>query len=153
LRLLRGGLHRPELDLLLLVAREDRLVVEPPELELVPGAHLEGPIADALRGVAVVAVRAARPRRPEAGRVLGTTGVAGGVVLVRQAEVVAELVREHADAAVLGLDRVVADPVVGLADPDALETAGSGAVRARRGAREVGVPPMAPDGVRALGPA
>ena len=37
----------------------------------------------------------------------------GGVVEVRQAEVVAVLVREHAEAAVLGLDRVVADPDAG----------------------------------------
>ena len=44
-----------------------------------------------------------------------------GVVEVGQAEVVAELVREHADAAVLGLDRVVADPVVAVADLDAAE--------------------------------
>ena len=38
------------------------------------------------------------------------------VVQVGQAEVVAELVREHADAAVLRLDRVVADPVAAVAD-------------------------------------
>ena len=44
---------------------------------------------------------------------------------VGQAEVVRELVREHADAAVLGLDRVVADPVVAAADADATEPLGA----------------------------
>ena len=39
-----------------------------------------------------------------------------GVVLVGQAEVVAVLVREHGQAAVLGLDRVVGDPEAGVAD-------------------------------------
>ena len=52
-------------------------------------------------------------RVQNAGVVLGATGVAGGVVEVRQAEVVAVLVREDAEAAVLGLDGVVADPDAG----------------------------------------
>ena len=43
------------------------------------------------------------------------------VVQVGQAQIVAELVREHADAAVLRLDGVVAHPVVAVADVDAAE--------------------------------
>ena len=67
----------------------------------------------------------------------------------------AELVREHADAAVLGLDGVVADPVAGAAEADAR--------RSRVGtppttgptpcAAAVGVRAVAPDGVGALGAA
>ena len=43
------------------------------------------------------------------------------VVVVGQAEVVAELVGEDAEAAVLRLDRVVAEPVVRVADLGAAE--------------------------------
>ena len=84
--------------------------------------------------------RAAGHERPEAGAVLA----ASGVVEVGQAEVVAELVREHADAAVLRLDGVLADPVVAVSDLDAAEL-----VEARAGRAEVGgvrVPAVAPDG-------
>ena len=59
-----------------------------------------------------------------------------------------ELMREDADAAVLRLDGVVADPVVAAADADAAEVMRAGAVGA--GARLVGVPAMAPDGVGSL---
>ena len=52
---------------------------------------------------------------PEAGAVLA----AAGVVEVGQAEVVAELVGEDAEAAVLRLGGVVADPEAGVADLDA----------------------------------
>ncbi len=74
--------------------------------------------------------------------------VADRIVQIGQAEVVAELVREHADAAVLRLDRVVAHPVAAAADP---ETAA--AVVGGTGDADVGVervPAVAPDGVRAL---
>ena len=99
--------------------------------------------------------------RPEAGRVLRAAGVARRVVEIRQAEVVRVLVREDAEAAVLGLDGVVADPDAGRV------------VRDRRTAREtpplpaftppncespagppargtLRVPAVAPDRVRAL---
>src|SRR5690606_16417872 len=52
--------------------------------------------------------------RPEPGAVLAATGV----VEVRQAEVVAELVGEDAQPTVLRLRGVVADPQAGVADLD-----------------------------------
>jgi hypothetical protein len=67
------------------------------------------------------------------------------VVQVGQAEVVRVLVGEDAHAAVLGLDRVVADPVAALADLDAAEQVLIG----RAGLADVGVvrvPAVAPDG-------
>ena len=63
---------------------------------------------------------AARVKRPKAGRVLGTNDGAR-VVEVGQAKVVSKLVGEDADAAVLRLDGVVADPVVAVADPEAAD--------------------------------
>src|SRR6185436_20580369 len=80
--------------------------------------------------------------------VLCAAGVARRVVLVRQVEVVRELVREHANAAVLRLDRVVADPDAGAADLDAAEL-----VVARAGGSDQVVeriPAMRPDRVGAL---
>ena len=74
-------------------------------------------------------------------------GPARGVVVVRQAEVVAVLVGEDVRAAVLGLDRVVADPQAGVAD---LGTAALVRRRARRPVVLEGVPAVAPDGVLAL---
>src|SRR4029079_10775213 len=97
------------------------------------------------------AARAVRDQRPEARSVLGAARVARRVVLVRQVEVVRELVREHADATVLRLDRVVADPVVRIADPHTAESVRAGPVRTVRG--EVRVPPVRPDRIRALGAA
>ena len=96
-------------------------------------------------------------------RVLRATGVAGGVVEVREAEVVAELVGEDAQAAVLRLDGVVADPDAGRVVRDRVgrvralaEGAGVGAdvdTGQSTGAAglEVAVPAVAPDGVGAVG--
>ena len=58
--------------------------------------------------------------------------VAARVVLVRQAEVVRVLVREHGHAAVLGLHRVVGDPEAGVADLRAAVLVERRAGRARR---------------------
>ena len=99
-----------------------------------------------------------RHERPEAGRVLGAAGVARRVVEVRQAEVVRVLVREHAEAAVLGLDRVVADPDAGRVVRDAAGRPPRRAARADVHARKATgaatlnrrVPAMAPDRVGAL---
>ena len=63
----------------------------------------------------------------------------------------AELVREDAEAAVLGLGRVVADPDAGVTDLDATELVARGAGLA--GVGGVGVPAVRPDGVGALGAA
>ena len=68
------------------------------------------------------------------------------VVVVRQTEVVAELVEEDAPAAVLRLDGVVADPDAGVADLGAAELVG----RRAGGAVLEGVPAVAPDRVLAL---
>src|SRR5690606_5268956 len=121
------------------------VVVQPAQLELVPGGHVAGQVTDLL-------LAGAQPgtgghQGPETGGVLA----AGGVVEVRQAEVVTVLVGEDAESAVLRLDGVVADPDAGLADGRAaqlvlLRTGGTG-VGAER------VPAVRPDGVRALGAA
>ena len=66
--------------------------------------------------------------------------------MVRQAEVVAVLVREDAEAAVLRLDRVVADPQAGVADLGAADRV---VRRALAGVLE-GVPAVRPDRVLAL---
>ena len=92
-----------------------------------------------------------RVERPEAGRVLRATGVAAGVVEVGQAEVVAELVAEDADAAVLGLDGVVADPEVRCRRSGRRRAVWAGAGRADAVVERV--PAVAPDGVGALGAA
>ena len=88
--------------------REAREVVaEPAERQLLPPAHVHGMIADRIRRI-----RRPRPgahQRPVARAVVRS---AGRVVEVGQSEIVAELVREDADAAVLGLDGVVAHPQV-----------------------------------------
>ena len=71
-------------------------------------------------------------------------GHAGGVVVVRQAEVVAVLVDEDGDAAVLGLDRVVADPQAGVADLGAAALVASpGRSAGRSGRRTSGAIQMA----------
>ena len=145
-------LGRAERDLGLAVTGLDELVVEPAEDQLVPGAHRERPVANPVRRRAVAPVGAARPRRPEAGRVLGATGVARRVVLVRDPEVVAELVREHADTAVLRLDGVVADAEVRVP----IRTPPSwliGAGRPIPSPETFAVRAMAPDRVGALRPA
>ena len=108
-------------------ARDRDLVVEPAELELLPGTHVDRLRAD-VHG-AVVAVRAARHQRPEARRVLAP----GRVVQIRDAEIMGVLVREHADAAVLRLDGVVADPVVRTADLQTAELRCRQARRSRSG--------------------
>ena len=116
-------------------------VVEPAELELVPGVHVAGQVADGV--LAGAEPGAGRHQGPEAGGVLAA---AGGVVLVGQAEVVAVLVGEDAEAAVLRLHGVVADPDAGVADLGAAEL-----VVRRAGAAGVGavrVPAVGPDGVR-----
>ena len=162
---LRRGVVRAELQLLAL-AEVDRVVelpacarvaAEPAELELLPGAQVGRGIPDAVAAT-VADVGAGAHERPEAGRVLGTAGVAGGVVEVRQAEVVRVLVREHAEAAVLRLDRVVADPDVDRMVRDAAGQTARRATRADVHARKAtgaatlnrGVPAMAPDRVGAL---
>ncbi len=119
------------------------VVVQPAQLELVPGGHVAGQVTDAV--LAGAEPGAGRHQRPEADRVLG--GV-GRVVQVRQTEVVAVLVGEDAQAAVLGLCGVVADPDAGVAD---LGAAGLVVGRAgRAGVGAVGVPAVRPDGVGAL---
>ena len=119
-----------------------RVVVQPAQLELVPGVHVAGQVTD-------LVLAGAEPgtgghQGPEAGGVLA----AGGVVVVRQTEVVAVLVGEDAEAAVLRLDGVVADPDAGVADLGAAELVAVGAGRTRVGAERV--PAVRPDGVLAL---
>ena len=97
-----------------------------------------------MSSVAVVEPRAARHERPERRRVLAAVRV----VEVGQAEVVAELVREHAEAAVLRLDRVVADPEARVADLRAAELGVGGTGGAVVG--RVHVPAVRPDRVLAL---
>ena len=122
-------------------ARRDDLVVEPAELELVPRPEVGGTRADALvagrRGAAL------GHQRPPAD---GVVRAARGVVVVGQAEVVAVLVREHGQAAVLGLDRVVRDPQAGGADLGAAVLV-AGRALARVLER---LPAVRPDGVLAL---
>src|SRR4029079_650304 len=87
-------------------------------------------------------------QRPEARAVLGAARVARRVVLVRQVEVVRELVREHADATVLLADRVAADPDARATNLDATEL-----VVARAGGSDQVVeriPAMRPNRVGAL---
>ena len=120
------------------------LVVEPAELQLVPGAQVGGAGADAdvvRRGLAAL-----RHQRPVVDAVLVRGRGAGGVVEVRQAQVVGVLVGEHAHATVLRLDRVVGDPQAGVAD---LGAAVRVARRALAGVLE-GLPAVRPDGVLAL---
>src|SRR5687767_9911629 len=85
------------------------LVVEPAQLKLLPRAHVRRRVADTV-WAAVTDVRAAGHEGPEGGRVLGAASVPGGVVEVRQTEVVPEFMCEDSEATVLRLDRVVADP-------------------------------------------
>src|SRR5665647_2216206 len=120
----------------------DLLVVQPAELQLLPRAHVAGRGAD--RVGAMVQPRAGAHQSPETGAVVAT----GGVVEVRQTEVVAELVGEDTQAAVLGLGGVVTDPHPGLSD---LDTAGEVGRRAS-GTKVVGVgvPAVGPDGVSTL---
>ena len=68
--------------------------------------------------------------------------------MVGQTEVVAVLVREDAEAAVLRLDGVVADPDAGVADLGAAGLVVAGTGRARVGA--VRVPAVGPERVLAL---
>ncbi len=78
-------------------------------------------------------------QRPEGGAVRA----AGGIVEVRQSEVVAVLVDENADTAVFGLDGVLADPVVAAAD-----LAAARRVECRSGRSDAlveGIPAVAPD--------
>ncbi len=136
--------RRVELDGGVLPVGDD-LVVEPAELELLPRAHVARRGAD--RVLAAVEPGAAAHQGPEGGAVVA----ARGVVEVGQAEVVAELVREDAEAAVLRLGGVVADPDAGVAD---LGAAGLVVARTRRAdAVGVGVPAVRPDRVGALGAA
>ena len=95
----------------------------------------------------MVEPRATAHQRPEGGAVVAAVGV----VEVGQAEVVAELVREDAEAAVLGLGRVVTDPDAGVTELHAAELVDAGPGLA--GAGGVGVPAVRPDGVVALGAA
>ena len=113
------GVLRAELDRLVLTRLDHvveralaRLGGEPPELQSLPRAHVGRRVADAV-GAAVADVGARGHQGPEGSVVLGAAGVAGGVVEVGQAEVVAELVGEHTQAAVLGLHGVVVDPDAG----------------------------------------
>ena len=114
-------------------------------------------VADPVRA-AVADVRTGRHEGPESGRVLRATRVAGGVVEIRQAEVVRVLVREDAEAAVLGLDRVVADPDVSRVVRETTRETARGAaatgvdarVAVRAAAGDRGVPAVRPDRVRAL---
>src|SRR5690606_899146 len=100
----------------LLLPRLNELVVEPAQLELVPGAEITTALADAL--VLLGAEPALCHQRP----VLVVVVAAGEhVVVVRQAEVVGELVVEDAPATVLRLDRVVADPDAAIANLVATE--------------------------------
>ncbi len=121
------------------------VVVQPAQLELVPGVHVARQVTDGL--LAGAEPGAGGHQRPETGGVVA----AGGVVLVRQAEVVAVLVGEDAEAAVLRLDGVVADPDAGVADLRAAELVVLGAGGAGVGAE--GVPAVGPDRVLALGAA
>ena len=126
------------------LAGDDHLVVEPAELELVPGAEVARP-----RSPMPCVVLGAEPALRHQGPVLVVVvAAAGGVVVVRQAEVVAVLVVEDAPAAVLRLDRVVADPDAGVADLGAADRV----VRPGRSGRGrcEGVPAVAPDGVLTL---
>src|SRR5699024_3147656 len=129
----------------LLLTGLDGLVVEPAELQLLPGTHVARAGADVLR--AVVQPAAGGHQGPEAGAVVA----AHRVVHVRETEVVAELVGEDAEAAVLRLGRVVTDPEAGVAQLDAALLVLLGAGLADVVAE--GVPAVAPDGVLALGAA
>ena len=128
----------------------DDLGLDEAESGLVPHVHrrrrgAEAPLA--------AHPRAAGHERPEPGG--GVAGGAGVVVLVREAEVVAELVAEHAHVAVLGVDRVVVRPdalalralAVGARDHHAGPVAGAAAEVL------VDVPRVRPDGVGELGAA
>lgn len=126
-----------------LLARLDDLVVEPSHLELPPGAHVAGPGADVVRDG--VEPRPAGHQAPEAGAVVAP----GGVVEVRQAEVVGELVGEDTQPAVLRLGRVVTDPDARVAERHTAELVAVGPRPPQVGG--VGVPAVAPDGVLALG--
>ncbi len=164
LGLLRSGVVRPDLVLGLLAVLRDLVVLalrvvgaaEPAELELLPRAHVGRRVADPVRAT-VADVRARRHQRPERRVVLGAARVPGRVVEVGQTEVVAELVREDAEAAVLRLHRVVADPdarrvvrdqrardePAAGADVDPCDPAGAAGLEVRER-------PVAPDRVRAL---
>src|SRR5665647_3983005 len=91
------------------------IVIQPAELQLLPRAHVAGRGAD--RVGAMVQPRAGAHQSPETGAVVAT----GGVVEVRQTEVVAELVGEDTEATVLGLGGVVTDPHPGATDPSATD--------------------------------
>src|SRR4029079_17987298 len=81
-------------------------------------------------------------------RVLGTACVAAGVVQVGQAQIMTELMREHAHATVLRLNGVVADPVVRIADTHAAEAVWADTIGAI--GREIGIPAVRPDRIGAL---
>ena len=126
----------------LLRARGHRLVVEPAQLQLVPGTEVAGTGAEWL----VLGVQPAlRHQRPVLAVVVATTG---RVVVVRQPEVVPVLVREDRQTAVLRLHRVVADPDAGVADRGAPELVEPGPGEALVG--DEGVPAVRPDRVLAL---
>ena len=132
---------RAEYDPTVLIGTHD-VVVEPAQLQLLPCAEVAGARTDAF--VVLGRQPALRHQRPE----LDAVVAAEAVVQVGQAEVVAVLVGEHADAAVLRLHRVVADPDAGVADLAAAERVVGRSAGADRGG--LGVPAMRPDGVLAL---
>ncbi len=86
------------------------VVVEPAELQLAPGVEVAGVGAGGV--LALAQVRGGGHQRPEVDAVVA----AAGAVQVGQAEVVAELVGEQADAAVLARLDVVVDVQAGVAD-------------------------------------
>lgn len=120
-----------------------------------PRAPVGRSVAASVR-TAVADVRSGAHERPERRRVLGTARVPGRVAEIGQAEIVRVLVREDAEASVLGLDGVVADPDAGRVarDRHAARHAAATGVDAREAARSTGlngrVPAVAPDRVGAV---
>ncbi|KDN84967.1 hypothetical protein KCH_34940 [Kitasatospora cheerisanensis KCTC 2395] len=93
------------------------VVVQPAELQLRPDVQVVRHVADLVLALAEPGARG--HQGPETDRVVDA--LAAGVVQVRQAQVVAVLVGEHAQAAVLRLHGVVADPQAGGADRGAAQ--------------------------------
>ena len=116
--------------------------VRPSEHELVPRAHVVRVVTDRVGTVG-------RPTRGHQGPEVRRVVVGSGrVVVVRQAEVVAVLVREHTGGTVLGLGRVVADPQLRAGHAVATQQTVLRALRADTALS--GVPAVAPDRVATL---
>src|SRR5688572_13261320 len=68
-----------------------------------------------------------------------------GVIQVRQTKIMPEFVRKHTHAAVLRLDRIVADPVTGISKFDATKAVGACSFWSIR--IEIDIPTVTPNGI------